>query len=289
MQHYAFYSGPECDGHGFCSGLQCGGCAEFPGIGRGNFNAVVDDQDSFQTYLPMFEAAVAPVSEGGGGSAAIMSSFSHVNGVSLADNYYLLEKVLRERFRFGDGMVVTDWGSIGNYEGPDKWVHQRGCLTLECAAERAGQCLLAGTDQDLKGGYFSRRGLNNTVLPDAQQPLPQALALGYINQSVVDKSVRRVLKIFFRTGRFDPKAEQPYRQIPFSIIGSPAHRALARRAAQEAVVMLQNKGGLLPLDMNSQSVTGIAVIGPSADATYNASGPGGVPIDINPDDTLASE
>jgi hypothetical protein len=115
----------------FCC-VHAGGCKEYPGLGRGNFNAIVDAQDSFQTYLPMFESAVAPVgkpdpflrrhfrvqteclwylprqardkhrqtltkkavdfpqvAEGGGGSAAIMSSFSHVNGVTMVDNSYL--------------------------------------------------------------------------------------------------------------------------------------------------------------------------------------------------------
>ncbi len=48
-------SGPECDGHTYDGG----GCKEFPGLGRGNFNAAVDAQDSFQTYLPMFQSAVA--------------------------------------------------------------------------------------------------------------------------------------------------------------------------------------------------------------------------------------
>ena len=57
----------------------------------------------------MFEAAVAPAAAGGGGSLAVMSSFSHVNGVSMVDNGYLLQTVLRERFGFGQGMVVTDW------------------------------------------------------------------------------------------------------------------------------------------------------------------------------------
>ena len=163
VKHYAFYSGPECDGHTYDGG----GCKEFPGVGRGNFNAVVDQQDSFQTYLPMFARAVAPAAEGGGGAAAIMNSFSHVNGVSMVDNEYLMQTVLREKFGFGDGMVVTDWGSISNLEGADKWVKgQPACLTMKCAAQRAAKCLIAGTDQDLKGGYFGVGKLNKDQVED---------------------------------------------------------------------------------------------------------------------------
>eukprot|EP01043_Picozoa_sp_COSAG02_P053352 COSAG02_NODE_5875_length_3971_cov_4.711519_2_plen_582_part_00 len=229
----------------------------------------------------MFERAVAPVAEGGGASAAIMSSFSHVNGVSMVDNAFLQQKVLREKFGFGDGMIVTDWGSISNYEGPDKWVEgQPACLTDRCLAQRAANCLIAGTDQDLKGGYFGVK-VADKPLPDAEQPLPAAVRLGLVNQSVVDKSVRRVLDVFFRVGRFDPPESNPYRQIPFDVIGSPAHRKLARQAAAEAVVMLQNKNDVLPLD--PASVRGLAVIGPAADAQYNASG---YPFDEDPNDTL---
>ena len=206
-----------------------------------------------------------------------MSSFSHVNGVSMVDNEYLMQTVLRQKFGFGDGMVVTDWGSISNLEGADKWVKgQPACLTMKCAAQRAAKCLIAGTDQDLKGGYF---GVGK--LPTADQPLPTALRLGYINESVVDKSVSRVLKVFFDVGRFSPAADNPYRSIPFSAIGSPAHRKLARQAAAEAVVLLENAGDVLPLD--AKRVRGLAVIGPAADANYNASG---YPFDTNPTDTL---
>ena len=199
----------------------------------------------------------------------------------MVHNAFLQQTVLRERFGFGDGMIVTDWGSIGNYEGPDKWVkNQPACLTDRCLAQRAADCLIAGTDQDLKGGYFGVKAANK-LLPDAEQPLSAAVRLGFVNHSVVERSVRRVLDVFFRVGRFDPPESNPYRQIPFDVIGSPAHRKLARQAAGEAVVMLSNKNGVLPLD--ATSLSGLAVIGPAADAQYNASG---YPFDEDPNDTL---
>ena len=81
VKHYAFYSGPECD-HG---------CPEYVGVTRGDFNAVVDAQDAAQSYLPMFAAAVGPRADGGGESASIMSSFSRVNGLSMAANEHFLQ------------------------------------------------------------------------------------------------------------------------------------------------------------------------------------------------------
>ena len=93
----AFYSGPECDK----------GCPEYPGVDRGDFNAVVDKQDAAQSYLPMFAAAVGPVEHGGGGAHSVMSSFSRVNGLSMAANKHYLD-LLREEFGFGEGLVVTD-------------------------------------------------------------------------------------------------------------------------------------------------------------------------------------
>lgn len=142
VKHYAFYSGPECD-HG---------CAEFPGVSRLNFNAVVDAQDAAQSYLPMFKWAARPVAEGGGATASAMSSFSHVNGISMAANMKYLT-ILREQLGFGEGLIVTDWGSIGLYEGGDDLVpNQPACNgNATCVAQRAADCLIAGTDMDLRG------------------------------------------------------------------------------------------------------------------------------------------
>ena len=269
VKHYAFYSGPECD-HG---------CPEFREHGtfvnRGDFNAVVDAQDAAQSYLPMFAAAVMPRSKGGGESASIMSSFSRVNGLSMAANTHFLQKVLREEFQFGEGLVVTDWGSIGSYERGDPLLGTPSCGSNKtCTAARAADCLKAGTDMDLRGGY---------------EVLPQALALGLISESDIDRSLKRSLSLAFRLGRFDSDASVPYRQLGPEVIGSSAHRLVARRAAVASLVLLRNNpppptaaavgGGdrmqqdllasmpLLPLDLATSGVRGIAVVGPNAVAS----------------------
>lgn len=187
-------------------------------MNRLDFNAVVDKQDAAQSYLPMFAAAVGPVAEGGGGSASLMNSFSHVNGLSMPANKYYLDTVLRKQFGFGEGLIVTDWGSIGQYERQDKLVaDQPSCNGSKvCVAQRAADCLKAGTDMDLRGGY---------------QVLPDSLSMGFITQADIELSLNRTLSLAFRLGRFEPPGIVPYREIPFSAIGSPEHRALARKVS----------------------------------------------------------
>ena len=207
------FPGPECD-HG---------CPEFPGVNRGDFNAVVDLQDSYQSYLPMFKAAVRPPSEGGGGSSSIMSSFSHVNGVDMAANKHLLQDVLRDAFGFDDGLVVTDWGSIAGYERTPK------CANKTCVMQRAQQCLDAGTDMDLRGGY---------------EVLPDAVSAGIVSVELLERSLRRVFAVAFKLGRFDPPESVPWRSIPVTAIGSAAHRALAKEAAAKAMVLVQVRAAI---------------------------------------------
>ena len=97
-------------------------------------------------------------------------------------------------------------------------------------AKRAADCLKAGTDMDLRGGY---------------QVLPDSLSMGFITEADIDRSLNRTLSLAFKLGRFDQDGV-PYRSIPFSAIGSPKHRALARKAALDSLVLLRNK---LPLSL----------------------------------------
>jgi beta-glucosidase-like glycosyl hydrolase len=252
VKHYALYSGPECD--------HAGGCTSLPaGLNRVNFNAVVSVQDIMQTYLPMFKWAVAPVAAGGGGALSVMSSFSHVNNIAMPNNSWLQNDVLRKRLGFGEGLIVTDWGSIANFEKHDPFVpHQPACGNKSCVAMRAGMALKAGTDMDLRGGYG--------------QPLADAVAEGFATMADVDTALRRSLTIRFLLGMFDPPQLNPYRQIPFSVIGSAAHRAVALEAAEKALILLHNERGALPVDpaLYASGVKKVAMIGPAADASYGA-------------------
>jgi beta-glucosidase len=74
--------------------------------------------------------------------------------------------------------------------------------------------------------------------------------------------VRRLLTARFRLGMFDPPERVPYARIPYSVVDSAAHQALALEAARKSIVLLKNQGGLLPL---KKSIKTLAVIGPNAD------------------------
>ena len=85
---------------------------------------------------------------------------------------------------------------------------------------------------------------------------------GHITEAEIDRSVKRLFVARFRLGMFDPPERVPYARIPISENDSIAHRQAAREAEREAIVLLKNEGGLLPV---SQSMRRIAIVGPSAD------------------------
>ena len=85
---------------------------------------------------------------------------------------------------------------------------------------------------------------------------------GLIAEATIDRAVERLFAARFRLGMFDPPERVPYAQIPYEVVDSPEHRALALQAARESIVLLKNEGGLLPL---RKDLGAIAVIGPNAD------------------------
>ena len=93
--------------------------------------------------------------------------------------------------------------------------------------------------------------------------IPEAVREGKLTEARLDDAVTRVMRVRMRLGEFDPQEMVPYSRIPTSVICSPEHRQLALKTAREAVVLLENKRSLLPLDKTKLKT--IAVIGPAAD------------------------
>ena len=147
--------------------------------------------------------------------------------------------ILRGLWKF-DGFVVPDSGAVNLLVKGHKLVS-----TLE---EAAAMSVLAGHD------------LDNVDFPKA---VPGAVAKGLLTEKDVDQAVRRILKVRFRLGEFDPPEMVPYSKISPSIICSPAHRELSLRTSRESLVLLTNKDNFLPLDR--AKIKTIAVIGPHAD------------------------
>lgn len=201
---------------------------------RYRFDAIATPRDLWLTYLPAFQAAVVE-----GGAWSIMGAYNSVNGVPCCASTFLLQDVLRKRWGFR-GYVVSDCDAIQNIWADHHYVPS--------AEEAVALAVRRGCDLDCGGSYGA---------------LKKAVAQGLIAESEIDVAVRRLFEARFRLGLFDPPARVPYTGIPMSVVASPAHSALALRAARESLVLLKNDG-TLPL---SNRLKTIAVIGPNAQAT----------------------
>lgn len=188
-----------------------------------------------EVYLFPFEAAIKEAH-----LATIMNAYHELDGVPCGASRELLTDILRSEWGF-DGIVTSDYNTLPmlvdyHFVAADK-------------SEAARIALYAGLDVELPGTDCYG------------EPLLKAVEAGKIDPALVDRAVRRVLAMKFRLGLF----ENPYGNpaLAAEIFDTPAQRSLARQAARESIVLLKNKGGLLPLKPNLGS---IAVIGPNAAA-----------------------
>jgi beta-glucosidase len=201
---------------------------------RLKIDVTVSERMLREYYLPHFKAGIVE-----GKAQSIMSSYNSINGTPGAENEWLLKTVLRDEWKF-DGFVVPDSGAVERLvTGHKKYA------TVEEAAART---ILVGSDLD-----------NSAYV----RVLPKAIERGLLTESHIEQALRRVLKVRFRLGEFDPPDLVPYTTIRPDVIDSPAHRRLALRSAEESIVLLANRNNFLPLDRNSLKT--IAVIGPFAD------------------------
>lgn len=203
-----------------------------------------------QFYLPPYKAAAAA------GAATFMSAFNALNGVPSTANAFLLQDVLRDSWRF-NGFVVSDYTAV---------MELRNHGIAPDAATAASKAKLAGVDVDMMSHYY-----------DAE--LPALVKSGRVPISVIDESVRRVLRVKFALGLF----EHPYAEGAEVTAPVPEHRAMVRKAAEESLVLLCNRpvNGTPVLPM-AKSAARIALIGPLADAGSEMIGAWGGP-ERNPD------
>ena len=200
---------------------------------RHHFDAQVDERDMREFYLFAFEAAVKEAK-----AASIMGAYNRTNGEPCCASPTLLEQILRQEWGF-DGYVVSDCEAIRDIFENHK--------VVATAEEAAALAVKNGCELNCGRVYAA---------------LLAAVEQGLIDEVVIDLAVQRLFKARFQLGMFDPPDRVPYAQIPFEMIDSPKHRALALRAARESIVLLKNEGNLLPL---SKEIGSIAVIGPNAD------------------------
>jgi beta-glucosidase len=157
------------------------------------------------------------------GAMIVMASYNSWNGSKMHADYHLLTEVLKGRLGF-EGFVVGDWNA-----------HEQipGCTKSRCAA-----AILAGIDMLMAPDGWKAL-LENT--------LAQARS-GEISQARIDDAVRRILRAKVMAGMFKRLAPKDRRDAgDFAQLGSQAHRALARTAVRESLVLLKNVQGVLPL------------------------------------------
>ncbi|MFC8600414.1 beta-glucosidase [Isoptericola sp. NPDC057191] len=204
--------------------------------GRNHAPVSAGPREMADVYLPPFEMAVRD-----GGVRSVMASYVDVDGVPMHASAEYLTEVLRERWGF-DGTVVADYFGVAFLEVMHRVAADRG--------EAAAQALEAGLDIELPSG-------------DAYlEPLAALVRAGTLDEGYVDRAVLRALAQKEELGLLDDDA---FAGEPPAVVDldSPAHRDVARRLAEESLVLLTNDG-VLPLRSWSAAPARVAVVGPNA-------------------------
>jgi beta-glucosidase len=208
-----------------------------PEWNRHIYNAEVSNFDLWDTYLPAFRELVT-----GAGVTGVMCAYNAFSGQPCCGSDLLMMEILKNQWHF-DGYVTSDCGAIQDFFSTHK--------THPDAATAAADAVLHGTDCECAGN-------------GAYRALAEAVEKGLVTEKDIDESLKRLFKIRFRLGMFDPDERVPYAKTHISVLESPEHRAHALKMAQQSVVLLKNENGLLPLDR--QKIRKIAVVGPNADS-----------------------
>ncbi|MBV9340844.1 MAG: glycoside hydrolase family 3 C-terminal domain-containing protein, partial [Acidobacteria bacterium] len=221
-KHFAVHSGPEPTRH-------------FADVD-------VSKHDEEDTYTPAFRAAVT---EGHAGS--VMCAYNAINGEPACANRFLLQHTLRGAWGF-EGYVVSDCGAVRDIFSGHRFrptQAQASAISLERGMDNECVDFLAKVNDD-----------------HDYRPYIDAVRQGYLSEAAIDTALVRLFIARIRLGMFDPPSMVPYRKIDESQLDGSGHRTLARRMANESMVLLKNDG-VLPL----KSVEHIAIVGPLAEQT----------------------
>jgi beta-glucosidase len=216
LKHFAVHSGPEPERH--------------------SFDAVTDERDFRDTYLPQFEMGIKE-----GKAYSVMCAYNRYNGETCCGSNSLLTGILRTEWGF-EGYVVSDCGAIDDIF--------RGHKVVATSAEAAALGVRSGTELECGSVYRN---------------LKESLNKGLITEVEIDAAMKKLFTARFRLGMFDPPEMVEYSKIPYTVLDSEPSKALARETALKSIVLLKNENNLLPLKKNIGTV---AVIGPNADQTF---------------------
>ncbi|HEY3783113.1 MAG TPA: glycoside hydrolase family 3 N-terminal domain-containing protein [Fimbriimonadaceae bacterium] len=192
--------------------------------GRDSNAVEISDRSLFDVYLPPFKAVFAA------GSRSVMCSYNAMNGVPCACDPWLLTDVLRGSLGF-KGYVVSDWGAASNVM--DRF------QVVKTPAECAAALVNAGMEAEHPTVYISRY-------------LDEAVSKGLISMKTLDQAAGRILRVKFEIGLFENPFVDPDKAAAEAI--NPEHTAIARTAAERAMVLLKNDHNTLPLSADYKNI-----------------------------------
>ena len=211
-KHFAVHSGPEQTRH--------------------EFNAVADEKDLRETYLPAFKKLVDA------GVESVMCAYNRVNDEPCCTGNTLLRKILREEWKFR-GQVVTDCWALEDIYARHK--------VLPNSIAVAAAAIKAGVNLDC----------SNLLQDDARKAFDQ----GLLTEAEIDSAVAGQLRTQLKLGFYDDSPGK-YSGYGEDSVSNNYHRALARTMAAQSIVLLKNENRILPLDKNN--IRSVMVAGANA-------------------------
>lgn len=212
-KHFAVHSGPEA--------------------GRHSFNALVDEKDLRETYLYAFKKLVD------GGVESVMCAYNRVNGEPCCTGNFLMQKILREEWKF-KGHVVTDCWALD-----DVFLRHQ---SLPDNYATAAAAIKAGVNLDC----------SNLLKTDVLNVIKK----GLLTEADIDKALLPLLQTQVKLGFYNDSKDQKWSGFGEDSVANEYHRSLARKMAQQSMVLLKNDRNVLPL--NASKLGSVMVVGPNA-------------------------
>jgi beta-glucosidase len=194
-------------------------------LGDGSTDGGRDQGDSLASEADLIRLHAAGYAQAiDAGTQSIMASYNSWHGVKMHANKALMTDVLKSQMGF-DGFIMGDWNAHGQIPG---------CTNADCAEAFQAGLDIFNAPQDWKALYANLvREVNDGTIPEAR----------------LDDAVRRILRVKMRMGVFDEPAPNQ-RPGTYQPLGTPGHRAVARQAVRESLVLLKNNG-VLPIKPNA--------------------------------------
>ena len=203
-------------------------------VERGSIDVEMDERTLREIYLPAFRASVQEA-----GVLTVMGAYNKFRGEHCCENDYLLNKVLKNEWGF-KGLVMSDWSGVHRTD----------------LAARNGMDMEMGTRPPYSNNYLGN-------------PFLAGLNSGKFPMSVLDDKVRRHIYVMFKLNLIHDPAEAEKPAEDKGVLSTKEHQEIARKVAEESIVLLKNKK-LLPL--NPTALKTVAIIGANAAAKFTSGG-----------------